>query len=381
MEVKQTLVHNPYRKVNFNTYTRHLCNLHCHTTYSDGYKEPHVRVDEYHDAGFTILAITDHDTSHKNYPRTLYPWTDFELIWDEVRDGVSKTWPTSGTGGWVTDNNNRGDGNDWENRDPEALGMLAIEATELTAALGTLPRREDLTAFDCGIPAQATTLFATATNVENAGGWSVLVHPGRSTAEFTPAYILNLKQNHMDSLMAMDVFDRRSDQPFWQNRWDEVNRNLPWDKPLYGMGSDDAHYSEQLFEGYNQVFLPELTKEAFVDAVQNGAYGFSDQWIKGNKFGPGNWLSTTAGQMENPAPFITRISRGADAIRVDALNADSYSWQDDSGNEIATGNEVSIRGLTHKFVRCLIDNATGTTATQPFGLKEENVEEDALFML
>lgn len=381
MQVKETKVHNPYRKVNFNTFSRHLSNFHCHTTFSDGFMEPHVIIDKYHAAGFSIIALTDHDTSHKNYVRTLYPWTEFELVWDEVRDGVSKTWPTGGTGGWVTDNNNRGNGLDWENRDPNQLGMLAIEATELTASLGVLP--QDVNAYDCGIPEQDSNLSTSVGNIASAGGWAVLVHPGRSGSINTSA-IATLKTEHEDTLKAIEVFHRSNAQPTWMNNWDTINRGRDWDKPFYGMGGDDAHLSEQLYEGYNQMYLPELTHEAFMECVDSGAYVFSDQYVKGDFYtssGFSNVFKDTAGQMENPAPFVTRISRTGKTIKVEALHADTIVWLDDSGNVISETDTVSIDGLTHKFVRCKLDNEIGTTLTQPFGLKEENVTEDALFMV
>ena len=364
MEVKQTLVHNPYRKVNFNTFTRHLCNLHCHTTYSDGYKEPHVRVDEYHDAGFTILALTDHDTSHKNYPRTLYPWTDFELIWDEVRDGVSKTWPTSGTGGWVTDNNNRANGLDWQNRDPNTMGMLAIEGTELTAFNGTHPNQQDLNVYDAGIVAQANNLSDSLTNATSAGGWAVLVHPG--TPNYTVSTIKSLKNNHPSTLKAIEIFHKANPQPQWQNNWDEINRDRDWNKPFYGMGADDAHYSNQLFSGYNQMFLPELNHEGFHECLDNGAWVFSDQPLdKG----------------EVVAPLVTRISRTGKTLTAEATNYTGVNWLDDSGNVISTTTTVSFEGRENKFVRCRFTNAEATTLTQPFGVRVQNVEEDALFMI
>lgn len=87
---------DPYAEVDWEVTQRHTANMHTHSTHSDGIFHPHQVVDEYHSRGYTVLALTDHD-------RVTYPWTNFAAL-----------------------------NSAYENRDPAALGMLAIPGNELS---------------------------------------------------------------------------------------------------------------------------------------------------------------------------------------------------------------------------------------------------------
>lgn len=94
-DVNTELVLNPYETIDFDTTGRALTNLHTHTVYSDGDGLPHDVVDLYHDLDYDILAITDHD-------EVTYPWA-----FSEVNEN-------------------------WNDRDPDELGMLDVLGNELT---------------------------------------------------------------------------------------------------------------------------------------------------------------------------------------------------------------------------------------------------------
>jgi hypothetical protein len=82
--------------VNWETVQRNKANLHTHTTQSDGQLAPQRVVDEYHQRDYRALALTDHNL-------VTYPWTAF----DSLKPAYT-------------------------NRDPAALGMLAIAGNELS---------------------------------------------------------------------------------------------------------------------------------------------------------------------------------------------------------------------------------------------------------
>lgn len=88
---------DPYRDVDWGTVWHQKGNLHTHTAVSDGQLAPQRAVDEYRQRGYGVLALTDHN-------RVTYPWTAF--------DSFSPV---------------------YTNREPAALGMLAVAGNELSS--------------------------------------------------------------------------------------------------------------------------------------------------------------------------------------------------------------------------------------------------------
>ncbi|TVR99554.1 MAG: hypothetical protein EA423_12490 [Phycisphaerales bacterium] len=115
---QRQLVLNPYEGVNWQETGRYRANFHTHTTVSDGLMNPHEVVDLYHAHGYTILALTDHDT-HNNF--STYPWTDFVSLSPSQR-----SINLLAEGRLQTDHLN------FQNRDPQQLGMLPVAASELS---------------------------------------------------------------------------------------------------------------------------------------------------------------------------------------------------------------------------------------------------------
>ena len=93
---------NPYADVDWERWQQHRANLHTHTTMSDGRLTPAETIDCYRELGYTVLALTDHDT--------VGPGTNYE---DPKK--AETTWP-------------------WQRfqRDPAALRMVAVEGNEVS---------------------------------------------------------------------------------------------------------------------------------------------------------------------------------------------------------------------------------------------------------
>ncbi len=107
---------NPYETVDWSQHGQYKANFHAHTTRSDGRLNPHAVVDVYNKLGYNVLAITDHD-------EVTYPWTEFSNMEPSRRSLLRleqrpETLP---------------EGLDYEDRDPDALGMIAIQANELSS--------------------------------------------------------------------------------------------------------------------------------------------------------------------------------------------------------------------------------------------------------
>jgi len=113
------MVVNPYDQINWQKADQHKANLHTHTTASDGRLSPQRTIDEYHRRGYSILSLTDHNQS-------TYPWTVLEQMEPST---LSRQRYDEG----IIDRLD-----DFENRDPNVMGMLAIAGNELSRHHHTL---------------------------------------------------------------------------------------------------------------------------------------------------------------------------------------------------------------------------------------------------
>ena len=117
---------NPYEGVDWERTGRYKANLHTHTTQSDGRMPPAEVIGHYHQRGYHILAITDHD-------RCTWPWEKFGA-------------------------------------DPAELGMVAVAGNELSRHHHTL-------SLFCTLATQTRDLETAIAEVAEAGGVAVLAHP------------------------------------------------------------------------------------------------------------------------------------------------------------------------------------------------------------
>jgi len=111
---ERRLVLNPYESVDWERAGHHKGNFHCHTTVSDGRGAPHQMVDEYRRQGFTVLTLSDHHG-------VTFPWTEFDQFEPSAlarrRAADGRIDPLE----------------EFQNRDPDELGMVAIPGGELAA--------------------------------------------------------------------------------------------------------------------------------------------------------------------------------------------------------------------------------------------------------
>ena len=193
-------------------------NLHSHTTVSDGDAAPGARIQQYRDAGYDVLAISDH---HVVVP-----------IDDLARPG-----------------------------------MVLLQAAEVHPPCPNGPAYH-LVAL--GVPADfACTRGMTAQNVVDraraCGGEVVLAHPywcGRTVDQ-----ILDI-----DGLVAIEVFNTTC------GRIGKADSSLIWDyllaagRMLPAVAVDDVHGNHDLFGGWTMIRAREASAEAVMEAIRQGAF-------------------------------------------------------------------------------------------------------------
>lgn len=334
---------NPYAGVDWKASGYYDANLHTHTNLSDGRYDPHYAIDKYHELNYEILALTDHDSMHHEvWPKALYPWTELNAIYHQIKDQRSSRFDR--TYGELADE-------EWQNRNPEELGMVSIEGSEIsrTHHIGSLfndyaggTRSED-TAFQ---------------EIAQRGGLAVFFHPGRydRPTEWYVSYF----QRH-DHVVGMEVYNQVDRYPVDRQKWDSVSYQLMPDRPVWGFANDDTHTDAHFGRNRNVFLLPELKKERIFDAMKEGHFYF---------FVP-------VEQGVPPPVRLTGVEVTGDLIALevagdfDRIDWITYNPFTGESQTVAEGLEFSLEALLlpSPFVRAVVISSEGRTYTQPFGIQ------------
>lgn len=348
-EYTENVVVNPYSDIDWSTIKQYKANFHTHTTQSfDANLRTDETVDSYYNAGYQILALTDHDANP-------YPWDKFNLFN-----------PTA------------------TNRTPESLNMLAIPGNELSKSytnswneVGGSEFNHHNDFFTGRQGMEFATLRESYAYTEKLGGMQLINHPGQYwslSKQYTPGE-KNSPEWHAEnfltykSLIGLEVYNQGNRRPNDRILWDQIlDITMAQGTPVWGYSCDDMHNTGQLFRNYNFMLMEELTIEALKDAMRNGTHYFSYEY---------------AGSGQAKAPRINDIKIDADnhTITIDTDATDVY-WicSTDIKNStpdtrkstvLAVGKEFDYTGYQGRYVRALLTNEFGETCTQPFGFKDK----------
>ena len=207
-------------------------NTHTHTTESDGSHSPETVVNAYKDAGYNILAITDHNPyggSYNNYT-------------------------------FCSQYNNLSE------------NFICIESEELTLSSYHLTFVNTKSAWPV-----STNSLANVQNgvydINSQGGFAVVAHPNWQPTNWSINNLMNL-QNYTGMEIYNTVIERLQPSPYAVSKWDEV---LTQGKKIFGFAADDMHIlSSDFGGGWIKVYMNELTNEEFVSKVNQG-YFYSSQ--------------------------------------------------------------------------------------------------------
>lgn len=338
---------NAYDGVDWETTNRYKANFHTHTSQSfDTQYAVHEVVDLYHEAGYEILALTDHDYNP-------YPWTLFDLFNPQA-----------------------------ESRDPDALGMLTIPSIELskdntnswseTVATGEFNHHND---FFTGRKGQEfATLRESYAYTEALGGMQIINHPGQYWNLGTE-YAAGAKNsadwhaenfNMFSSLVGLEVYNQGNRRPNDRILWDQILTKTMPDRPVWGYSCDDTHTREQYFRNYQFMLMPDLTVDALKEAMKGGREYFSYEY-------------TGSGEAKAPRISSITVDNVNRIITVDTDTPD-VKWicgTDKSGGAstrkstvVGIGKSFDFSGFQGNYVRALLTNEYGETCTQPFGFSD-----------
>ncbi len=350
-------IDNPYSEVDWRTDGHYKANLHTHTTVSDGSLNPQMVVDNYHELGYDILAITDHNA-------VTYPWTGFADMEASQPSRMRRTiallenyfaeksaedpdfYPM------VKSPMSIPFSLEFENRDPVALGMIDIQANELS-------RHHHMGSFfndHNGTTTELESLEATA----EKDGIVMLYHPGRyygrSADKYNLPWYVDLYDSY-DHLIGLEVYNSGNRYPDDRKIWDSILTVMMPERPVWGYSNDDMHMIPHLGRNWNIFILPELTHESVRHGMENGLsyFVYSPQGHNG------------------PSPPVIRsikVNSRKGTIEIDAEDYNSIEWISE-GNIVYSGNKVNLNELeeTGIYIRAKLYGAGGAVSgTQPFGI-------------
>ncbi len=334
---------NPYEGVDWQTTGHYDANFHTHTRLSDGRFTPHEVIDRYKELGYSILALTDHDSHHfRARPKTLYPWTEINAIYEQLKNERR----SRGGGTWAEE-----EGSEWQDRDPAELGMVAIEGSEISNTHHIGSYFNDY----AGGTGSEEVAFK---EIVDRNGLAVFFHPGRYDRS-VDWYVDFYEKN--DHLIGMEVYNQNDRYPGDRAIWDRVLHRLMPERPVWGFANDDMHSNNHLGRNRNVMLLPELNAAAVRTAMENGHSYF--------------YVASQLGA--KPAIKITDVKVAADSIAL-SIEGDvtdiqwiTHNPAEDDSVVVGDGAVIDMADVPEDavFVRAVVICADGRAYTQPFGIR------------
>ena len=303
---------NPYQNIDWQNVERHKANLHTHTTVGEADQSPEVVIDMYHDLGYSVITLSDHDT---NGPKeTTWPWTEY-------------------------------------GRNPDSLNMVAIQGNEIskTHHIGSHFN-------DYGNP-DTRSEDTVLTEIGLRGGLALFHHPGRYQ-KGVEWYVD--KYRRYDHLIGQEVINKKNRYPHDRANWDSVLTVLMPDRPVWGIASDDMHEPDSDM-GYSWVvlLLPDLSEETVRAALSEGRSFFTH-------------APQGSGNLPQPEILNIAVDDSNQVITLTTAGQDSILWIS-NGQMVTRGNSVDLSGLPDeaRYIRAEVFLSGNILCTQPFGLRRE----------
>ena len=322
---------NPYADVDWETFGQHKSNLHTHTTNSDGRHSPAEVIDDYYDADYEVLAITDHN----------------HVTW---------SWPDYG-------------------RDPDELMMIAVVGNELSRHhhANTL-----FTKYPEPIRRRSTGNLETSLREnEELGALMFLCHPGRYWRPQDGEVPDHVRDEYAElfaeypSLLGFEIHNQNDRYPEDRLLWDALLAELMPRRAVLAFANDDTHSPGHVALNANVLVLRELSQEHVRLALKRGQFYATT-------------ITTHPRDERDRAgtPRITRIAHDADAgtLTIDAeagdeaLPDDAYTWISAGGERVHTGPTLDLNATEglEAYLRAEIRGPGGTAYTQAFGIRQRD---------
>lgn len=334
-----TITLNPYEDVDWKTYKQHKAALHVHTLQSDGYHMVDEVVRSYRRAGFTILALTDHDKMEPNaqFARGRIDWSTFDTAGTPFpKDPKPKNYPFNTTWPWT----------DFGGPNPKELGMVGIEGAEISY-------RHHMNSFfsSYGTGYTAVDEDEMLTAMQEAGGLAFFNHPG-SPAPFSGGgrkslewYEGRFAKYPPTFLIGMDI----TGGAFTEGLWDQLLARFMPGRQILGFATDDMHRlpPDPSKSPHTIFILKELDSASVRKAMVSGQFFFSRPSRRG---ATGEFPTIDSMEFDEVAGTITIHASNYDTIKwISAPKARQAVADPDTHSMIWQGGEVVHVGKTLNY--------------------------------
>lgn len=373
-ESKYTVI-NPYESVDWGNSETYKACLHCHTIASDGTCDLNEWLGLYYDAGYDIIALTDHGVINKG-------WKE-ERRTNGIFNGFKKPTPLT-----EAEYERFTTGSDRNGR-----GMIDITGgIECNMAVVSKTHVNGyFTTYGQGVWGKENDYETAPKEIEKAGGYSVLNHvgdwvnsnnfPARSHNPFYINYFANILLKYKTCL-GLEIINNtdnctRADRELWDELLSVV---IPQGRNIWGFADDDSEYASEVGRSFELFPLTENNEENVKQAMINGAF-----------FAASRYQKTTSRENEiegdGLVPVVTNIIVEGDTITVECdkdRGCGTFQWVSD-GKVIAEDTTGSCRytinlndysdelGCYIRFV--MKSEEHGVTYSQPMELQYEGREE------
>ena len=311
----EDISHNPYEDVDWGAADRHKAQFHAHSSHPpteghSGSDPPGVVIDDYHGAGYSVLALTGHEY---NIEGTTWPWTDWE-------------------------------------RDPADLGMVAVRAAELGGSDEAIDH--DLVSLFSGLADTSDMSVDDAlAAVGERGGLAFFPHPGRYHED--GAWYVEHFRRH-PHLLGVEVVNAADRYPTDRDVWDDLQERLGNERPVWGFADDDYHGRDHDYSfdrSRNVLYLESLTEAAVRTALTEGRFCYQHV-------------------VEDAPPTVEAVRHDPDRgeLTVEATGAELVQWVSD-GAVVGRDPTLAYRDSEDvgEYLRArLVSEAGSETGTQPF---------------
>ena len=318
-----TAVGNPYENVDWHTFSHYRADLHLHTLQSDGCHSVSDVVEAFHDAGFAILSITDHDIVATNLCPLREAATpaqiDFGAFATErtpYPDPRPPTFPADTTWPWTA----------YGAPAPAELGMLGIEGAELTCTYHVNSFFSD---YGLREPCNkaGSLLDDELVEVARRGGLAVLNHPDTRQP---PEWFAKLYREHSaESFVGIEI---ASDDPAaadsYVTLWDQLLGELMPSRPIWGFGTSDMHILAKTRFAFTVFLLHELTTDGVKDAMRRGQFYsvVQSRMLNLSRDRGLRFAGREAYEGTYPKLRSINVDRNARRITIDAAGYDEIVW-------------------------------------------------------
>ncbi len=280
---------NPYQNINWETVNQYKAALHTHTNASDGDDTLVASVERHYETGFDILAITDHGISDKS-------WTDSEKNSKLVTNFMSLIGKTDGNLVMLEEKGTlpKGTAYEMKNINGDDYFVAADGHKILRVPFGIENNALSVNAhvnswfgeFEDNMPSGYRNAIV---NVDNAGGLSVINHPGEYTqARYelyqedaydmnNPSYNYYINKfygyiDKYDSCIGIDINSKGDGRTRYDRKlWDiMLSMAAEKGKTVTAIATSDAHQLDKIDTGSVLILANENTSASIKNALLNG---------------------------------------------------------------------------------------------------------------